>query len=404
MPAHQHADDLQLELVELRRAIHVEPEVGLHLPLTQRKVLDALAGLPLDITLGERLSSVTAVVRGNRPGPSVLLRADMDALPMTEHTDLPYASRFDNAMHACGHDLHTAMLVGAARLLVERRDELAGDVVLMFQPGEEAMGGAQKMIDEGVLEAAGERPIAAYALHVWSARLPQGVFAVRPGPMMAGHDRIRVTVNGKGGHGSAPHLTRDPIPAACAIVGDLQTMMTHAVDPFDPAVLTIGSIHSGTASNVIPDHAVVEGSLRWFSFQARDTLREGFVERCHAIAAAHGVAASPEVAEYVGATVNDPAEADFAERVTRQLLGEERSLRLDHPLTAGEDFSCVLEAVPGALLMLGACPTDSNPAEAPDNHSPHAVFDDAVLADGAVLYAELAVRRLEHASLPQFGN
>ncbi|MER5388773.1 M20 family metallopeptidase [Saccharopolyspora sp. NPDC002686] len=388
------AESLQVDLLELRRALHAEPEVGLQLPRTQRRVLDALAGLPLEITSGERLSSVTAVLRGGRPGPPVLLRGDMDALPMTERTGSAHASRIDGAMHSCGHDLHTAMLVGAAHLLSSRREELAGDVIFMFQPGEEGCDGAGKMIDEGVLEAAGQRPVAAYALHVLSSRLPNGVFASRRGPMLAGGDVLKVGVRGKGGHGSAPHLARNPIPAACAMVGGLQALVADAVDPFDPAVLTIGAIHSGTAGNIIPEQAVIEGSLRYFSPEARDALRDRFRQVCLSTALAHGVEADPEVIEYVAATVNDDAEADFAAEVVGDLHGTNRFHALEHPLTAGEDFSRVLEQIPGAFLMLGACPTGVDPAKAPENHSPYAVFDDGCLSDGAALLAELAVRRL----------
>ena len=205
------------EIAELRHAIHAEPEIGLDLPKTQHKVLEALAGLPLEINRGESLSSVTAVLRGARPGKTVLLRGDMDALPITERTDLPYSSRVPGAMHACGHDLHTAMLAGAARLLCARQADLAGNVIFMFQPGEEGSGGARLMISEGVLDAAGERPAAAFALHVSSSLLPLGIAASRAGTVMAAADTLHVTVRGRGGHGSQPHCAADPIPAACEI-------------------------------------------------------------------------------------------------------------------------------------------------------------------------------------------
>ncbi|MFB4313890.1 amidohydrolase [Actinomadura sp. 21ATH] len=222
------AKALQPELVRLRRDLHREPELGLELPRTQDKVLNALDGLPLEVTAGERLTSVTAVLRGARPGPTVLLRGDMDALPVTERGDADLISRTPGRMHACGHDLHTAMLAGSARLLAGRRDRLAGNVVFMFQPGEENAGGARIMLEEGVLDAAGERPVAAYALHVSSAVVPQGLFVSRGGPIMAAADRLRVTVRGTGGHGASPHLARDPLPAACEMVSALQSMVTRA--------------------------------------------------------------------------------------------------------------------------------------------------------------------------------
>jgi len=211
----EKADSIGGDLAELRHALHREPEVGLDLPGTQQRVLGALSDLPLEITTGSTLTSVTGVLRGGRPGPAVLLRGDMDALQIEEKTGVPYRSRTDDAMHACGHDLHTAMLVGAAHLLAQARDELAGSVVFMFQPGEEACDGAGHMIAEGVLDAAGARPVAAYALHVMSSGWPHGTFATRPGPMLAASDALGVTVRGAGGHGAAPHLARDPVMAAC---------------------------------------------------------------------------------------------------------------------------------------------------------------------------------------------
>src|SRR5258708_30560909 len=220
------------EVTELRHCIHAEPEIGLDLPKTQRKVLDALDGLPLEITCGQKLSSVSAVLRGAQPGKTVLLRGDMDALPVTERTAVPYASQVPGAMHACGHDLHTAMLAGAAKLLCARQAELAGNVIFMFQPGEEGQGGARIMIAEGVLDAAGERPCAAYALHVASSVLPLGVAASRPGTAMAAADTLHVTVRGRGGHGSQPHLAADPIPTACQMVTSPPTMVTRRVHVF----------------------------------------------------------------------------------------------------------------------------------------------------------------------------
>ena len=203
---------ISAEIAELRHSIHREPEIGLDLPKTQRKVLEALDGLPLEVSCGQSLSSVTAVLRGARPGKTVLLRGDMDALPVDERTGVPYASQVPGVMHACGHDLHTAMLAGAARLLSARRAELAGNVIFMFQPGEEGNGGARIMISEGVLDAAGERPAAAFALHVASSVLPLGLVASRAGTAMAAADTLHVTVTGRGGHGVAAASGRRPDP------------------------------------------------------------------------------------------------------------------------------------------------------------------------------------------------
>ena len=382
------------EITELRRAIHAEPEIGLDLPRTQEKVLAALQGLPLDIVTGSGLSSVTAVLRGAAPGPAVLLRGDMDALPVTERTGLPYASAVPGRMHACGHDLHTAMLAGAARLLAARQAELAGSVIFMFQPGEEGCGGARLMIEEGVLDAAGTRPVAAFALHVASSVLPLGIATSRAGTIMAAADTLQITVRGSGGHASQPHLAADPIPVACEIVIALQTLVGRRFDVFDPVVITVGSFHAGTTDNVIPDAADLLATVRSFSSAARDKIMDlvpGLVAR---IAGGHGLTATAEFGDGYPVTVNTAAEVDFAAQTTAGLLGDGRYGTAANPLTGAEDFSYVLEQVPGAFVMLGACPPGADPATAPFNHSAEAVFDDAVLPDGAALLAELARRRL----------
>ncbi|HEY7431314.1 MAG TPA: M20 family metallopeptidase [Streptosporangiaceae bacterium] len=399
MTTTQDATEIAAELTELRHAIHSEPEIGLDLPLTQRKVLAALDGLPLEITLGSAVSSVTAVLRGGAgnagPGrPVVLLRGDMDALPVTERTGVGYTSRIDGVMHACGHDLHTTMLAGAAKLLSARRAELPGDVIFMFQPGEEGQGGARYMISEGVLDAAGPRPAAAYALHVASSEWPHGVFATRPGPMLASAEVLTVTVTGHGGHASEPHNALDPIPAACEVVTALQTMVTRRFDVFDPVVITIGSFHSGTTDNVIPDEATFLASIRTFSHDARDRIHQEVPRLVQGIAAGHGLTGSAEFGNCYPVTLNSAAEVQFASSVIGDLLGPGRVHTMKDPLTGAEDFSYVASEVPGAFLMLGACPPGVDPAAAPANHSGDAVFHDGVLADGAAVYAELAIRRL----------
>jgi hippurate hydrolase len=388
------AAELADALAELRQSIHREPEIGLDLPKTQAKVLDALDGLPLEISTGRALSSVTAVLRGGRPGPVVLLRGDMDALPVTEETGLPYASAVPGAMHACGHDLHTAMLAGAARLLCARQADLPGAVIFMFQPGEEGCAGARHMISEGVLDAAGERPIAAYALHVTANKLPCGMFSTRPGPMLAAADQIRVTVHGRGGHASQPHRAADPIPAACEMVLALQTLVTRKFDVFDPVVITVGCFQAGTTDNVIPDHARFLATARSFSASSRAALADLVPQLIRDIADAHGLTADVEHAAGYPVTVNDPAEAAFAVQAIAGAFGPGRGETAEFPLTGAEDFSFLLDEVPGAFVMLGACPPDRDPQAAPTNHSAVAVFDDAALAGGAVLYAELALRRL----------
>jgi amidohydrolase len=396
VPVRDEASKLAGELAELRHAIHREPEIGLDLPKTQAKVLDALAGLPLEISTGRTLSSVTAVLRGpgTRRGPVVLLRGDMDALPVTEETRLPYASAVPGAMHACGHDLHTAMLAGAARLLAARQADLPGTVIFMFQPGEEGYAGARHMINEGVLDVAGQRPVAAYALHVTSNKLPCGMFSTRPGPMLAAADQLTVTVHGRGGHASQPHRAADPIPAAAEMVLALQTMVTRTFDVFDPVVITVGSFHAGTTDNVIPDRARFLATIRSYSDASRTALAELVPRVIKGIALSHGLTADVEYATEYPVTVNDAAEAEFVLQTIAEVFGPERGERAEFPITGAEDFSFVLDEVPGAFVFLGACPPDREPESAPTNHSALALFDDTALAEGTALYAELALRRL----------
>lgn len=390
------AQALQPGMVTLRRALHANPELGLDLPETQRKVVEALAGLEVEVTLGRSLSSVTAVLRGGADGPSVLLRADMDALPMVEKTGLDYASQ-DETMHACGHDMHVAMLVGAARLLEARREELAGSVVFMFQPGEEGFDGASVMIEEGVLAAA--EPVAgAYGLHVLSAKVAHGVFASRPGPMMAANDSLEVTVVGRGGHGSEPDKAQDPIVVAAELVISLQTAVTRTFDVFDPVILTVGTFHAGTKNNIIPDEARFEATIRTFSAGSRAKAREVVKQLCTDLPAAYGLRADVRWVEGYQPTVNDPGEFAFLARTAQSLFGDGAFAEMASPVGGAEDFSRVLARVPGCYAFLGACPRGLDPATAPTNHSAYAEFDDSLLWNGALLLTELAARKLASAA------
>jgi hippurate hydrolase len=389
------ARTIQDDLVRLRRDLHREPETGLNLPRTQERVLAALDGLPLTITTGgEGLSSVVAVLRGGAStGRSVLLRGDMDGLPVTEETGLEFAAA-NGAMHACGHDLHTAILVGAARLLCASRDRLAGDVIFMFQPGEEGFDGARHMVEAGVLDAAGARPVAAYFAHVASSTFPSGVVAVRPGPMMSAADVLHVTVLGSGGHASTPFRAQDPIAVAAEIVTSLQTLVTRQFDVFDPIVVTVGSFHGGTQHNIIPDRATFEATVRSFSAEHQQAITERAVRLCHGIAQAHGLRAEVEWQTLYPVTTNHPDEAAFLADTAAALFGESARVTLPHPHTGSEDFSRVLDEVPGAMAFLGATQPGLDPETAAFNHSPLAVFDEAVLSSGAALYAKLAFDRL----------
>jgi hippurate hydrolase len=387
------AKEIQNDLVTLRRQIHQEPEIGLDLPKTQAKIVAALDGLGLEVTTGKGLSAVTAVLRGSKSNKTVLLRADMDALPITELTDLAYKSQIDGAMHACGHDLHVAMLIGAAKLLVKNKSQLNGDVVFMFQPGEEGFDGAGHMIKEGVLTASGRKADATYGIHVMSSAAPAGVFSTKGGTMMASSDELHVTVVGMGGHGSQPHTAKDPIPVAAEMVSALQLMITRSFDAFDPVVITVGQFHAGTKANIIPDTAEFQATIRTFSAENRTRIQSEAVRLCKSIAEGYGLKAEVKVVEQYPVTVNNDAHANFVGKVAADLFGSEAYMEMPHPIAGAEDYSRVLEEVPGSYVFLGAS-VDQDFMNSEVNHSPRAKFDDAVLYRGTTLLSELAVRSL----------
>jgi hippurate hydrolase len=388
------AQALTADLTTLRRDLHRIPEIGLDLPLTQARLLEALAGLDLEVTTGTGLSSVVAVLRGGLPGPAVLLRGDMDGLPVTEDSGEPFTSEHPGVMHACGHDLHIAGLVGAARLLAARRDRIAGSVVLMFQPGEEGQHGARVMIEEGVLDAAGERVVAAYGVHVSSAQSPTGVVTSRAGTFMAAADQVFVTVRGRGGHGSMPHLAADPVPVAAEMVLALQTAVTRQFDAHDPVVVTVGRIAAGTINNVIPETAELAATVRTFSHESHAAMPERITRVLEHVAAAHGLTAEVDYVRGYPVTVNDAAEVARVERVVTAVAGPDRYVTLPRPISGAEDFSYVLEQVPGAYLFVGATPVGTDPATAPYNHSAQARFDDSAIPVSAAVLAGLALDRL----------
>ncbi|MHA7270584.1 M20 metallopeptidase family protein [Arthrobacter sp. HLT1-20] len=380
---------LQVELRNLRRELHREPELGLELPRTQARVLAALAGTDLDITLGTTSSSITAVLRGPHDGPVVLLRGDMDGLPVTEETNLGYAAK-TGTMHACGHDLHTAALVGAAKLLAARRSQLPGTVVFMFQPGEETCTGAAAMIAEGVLGAAGRTVDAAYGIHVTPGE--PGVFSLKPGPTMAGSHNLTVTIEGHGGHGSMPMFARNPVPVIGALVGELQSLVISRFSPFEPLVITPTQLRGSDAPNVIPSSASLGCTVRTFTPDAVERLRAEITALSNGLAAAHGCTAVVELETIAPVTVNDATEAAAAHDVLSAAFGSSRVHLLADPVPGSEDFALVLEKVPGAFLFLAASPAGlDNPAY---NHSPQVLFNDDVLADQAAALAELAWARL----------
>ena len=378
------------DAVQLRRRIHRHPEIGLTLPRTQAAVLEALDGLGLETRTGQRTTSIVARLAGGKPGPTLLLRGDMDALPLREATGLPFASEVDGAMHACGHDAHVAMLVGAARVLARRRAELAGSVLFMFQPGEEGYPGARVMLDEGLLDGSAA-PTGAFALHV-THREAAGVITTRPGPMLASGDTIQITVRGKGGHASAPHDCLDPIPIACEIVQAFQTLVTRRVNVFDPAVITIGKIEAGTTRNVIPETAHLLGTVRTLSEVTRERVLEGVRRVADGIASAHGAEAAVELIRGYPVTSNDAGFAAFVLDTAREVLGAERVTPMRHPVMGSEDFSYVLQRVPGAMANLGTRP---DAGDVFPNHSNRMLVNETALASGIAVHVAVALRFFE---------
>ncbi|MBJ7398351.1 MAG: amidohydrolase [Ilumatobacteraceae bacterium] len=385
--------------IALRRNLHKWPEIGNSLPKTREQVLSALEGLPLDITLHETTSGIAAMLTGGKPGPTVMLRGDMDALPMPEDTDLDFASKTENCMHACGHDTHTSMLVSTAKLLSDRRSEIPGRVLFMFQPGEEGYHGAKFMLDEGLLNVSklkdgSDSPIkAAYALHITSS-MPAGTVGTRSGPVMASSDTLSITITGKGGHASEPFRTLDPIPVACEIVQALQMMITRRIETFDPAVVTITKLIAGTTTNVIPETAKIEGTIRAVSEKTRNKVHDSIRRVAEGIAATYEMQASVEIKLGYPVTVNDAPSVDFALDVAESLLGEGKAVHMPSPIMGAEDFSYVLNQIPGAMVFLGGTPEGLNPATAPPNHSNRVMFDEASMAHGVALYSSLALRTL----------
>jgi len=380
---------LNPEVIELRRVVHANPELGLHLPGTQQLILESLTGLGLDITLGQGISSVVADLDTGRDGPTVLLRGDMDALPINEDTDEPFKSNVEGRMHACGHDSHVAMLTGAAKLLSANREELSGRVRFMFQPGEEGYHGARYMIEEGLLKGVDR----AFAIHV-DTNVHAGSVLCRGGAMFASSDEFHIAVTGKGGHAAAPHLVRDPITAAAAMVGAFHTMVSREVASFDPAVVTIAHIDAGSTNNIIPELAHMEGTIRAFSENTRNLMHSSINRVASGVAQAHGCSCEVNIIEGYPVTVNNPSMVDLVESTTEATLGIGSYIGAQSPDMSAEDFAYVLQNVPGAIMGLGACPDGlENPLDAPALHSNRMVLNEGVLHRGVAMHAAMAMAR-----------
>jgi hippurate hydrolase len=389
----EQAQSMLPELQSLRRKLHQIPEFGLELPNTLKVILDEISPLG-EITLGKSITSAVLHIKGDLPGPTVLLRADMDALAVIEDTGVPYAST-NGFMHACGHDLHMAMGVGAAKILASRKSELKGEVIIFFQPGEEGHHGADVMIEEQALMVSGSKPIRAYGLHVFSS-YPVGMMGSRSGPLMASAGDLLVTVTGSGGHGSMPWLSKDPISVLNEIMSSLQTMVTKRFSAFDPVIVNIGWVRAGdtATTNVIPETASFGATVRVFSEENATKLKQYTQELVDSIATGFGLSATVEFTRATKVLMNDPQAISSVEKVTSELFGTSRYINLPTPIAGGEDFASIVSEIPGAFVFMGACPPGTDHTTAATNHSNKAVFDDSVLGDGAALLASLAVDAL----------
>lgn len=386
----QDAQSIADRITSLRRAIHAEPELGLETPKTIRKVKEELADLPLEWREGPSCTGAVAVLNAGKEGGSVLLRGDMDALPMTEETGLPFASTVPGRMHACGHDTHTAMLAGAARVLTARADALPGEVRFMFQPGEEGYHGARFMIDDGLLDPL---PDAAFALHIMP-NAPHGAIGSRAGTLLASADMLEIVVEGRGGHASMPHDTRDPVPIACEIVLALQVMVTRRFKATEAVVVTITQIEAGTAHNVIPDKVRLKGTIRTLSPETRQAIWDRIRTLAENIAQAHDCDADVAITQGFPPTVNDVRAVALAEAVATSLPHGEY-LRLDAPIMGAEDFSYVLEKVPGMMGFLGVAASGADLQQCCAIHSTRMMVDESVLPRGTAFLAGCASRFLE---------
>ena len=378
------------DVVALRRDFHANPELGFEEVRTSRIVALRLAELGYEVRSGVGKTGVLGVLRGKHPGLTVLLRADMDALPVQEESGETFASLVPGKMHACGHDGHTAILLGAAEMIAMRKERLAGTIVLCFQPAEEGQGGAKAMIADGALE--NPRVDRVYGLHLWSL-LETGKLAVRGGPIMASSDSIDITIRGRGGHGAAPHMSIDPIAVAAHFVTQVQSIVSRQIDPTEPAVITIGAMHGGTTHNVIPDTVRMLGTVRAFSAEVRNSLKPRIETVLRGCCEASGAAFDYDYAWRYPVTVNDPVQAEYVRGLAAQSLGSERVVDF-RPIMGAEDFSFMLRERPGCFFFLGA--QRAGGASVP-HHNARFSIDEACLETGVQMMTALAMDAPRHA-------
>lgn len=379
------------QTVALRRAIHADPELGLHCTRTTAKLKAAIEGLPLEIRDSSSTSGFVAILRGAQPGRTVLLRGDMDALPIHEETGLPFASQEAGKMHACGHDTHSAMLASAARILCAQQASLAGTIVFMFQPGEEGHHGARHMIADGLLDD--PAPEAAFALHIWPT-LPGGAVTSRAGALLASTDALNATVRGRGGHAAMPYDVIDPLPVACEAVMAAQTFIARRTPYFDPAILSVTSLHAGTAYNILPEAVELKGTLRTLSDERRTQGKAAFERILRQVAEAHECTAEVRIDEGYPATRNDPRAVSLIEQIATSLFGDGTYSEMPSPIMGGEDFAYVLQKTPGAMAFIGVAPPGEEAAGRAPLHNSRMTVHEDWLQRGVALHCAFATHFL----------
>ena len=383
----ERVGEISEEIIGIRRKIHQNPEISFEETETTALVRKYLDGLGIENRPNGDQTGVIGILKGEKPGPVIALRADMDALKLEEATGLPFASQNPGACHACGHDIHTAVLLGTAKILSEYREELCGTVKFLFQPAEEGLGGAKSMIENGALK--NPKPDYILACHTWP-EMPAGSIGVRKGAMLGASDSFRITVKGKGGHAAHPHKGIDPVVVSAYIITELQTIVSRRVAPVDSAVITVGRLTAGTVNNIIPNEAVMEGTVRTQDPETRKQVADYIKNLAEGTAKAMGAEEEVDYEFGVGPTLCDSELVDLISEAVTDTLGADRLLQVPVPSMGAEDFAYYLEHVPGALFRLGTC--DDTPQSHWALHNPSTLFNEKAIPAGVAAMAASVFR------------